>query len=63
MTIKLQKPVDFVCPFCSLKVTTGFVADGSGAVAHQEPICNKFDRLDPAEFVHQAYTETIHSIN
>jgi hypothetical protein len=63
MTIKLQKSSDFTCPYCNQKVTVGEMADGAMAVAHTMPMCNKFDSLDPAKFIHEAYLTATRNIN
>jgi hypothetical protein len=45
----------FVCPFCRKECEAHDHGDGEGDVfvIHIEPTCQRFDELEPDEFLHQ----------
>lgn len=50
--------VTAICPFCSGEYTAGFIrvpgASSEPAILHTEPMCPKFLRLEPNDFLEAA---------
>ena len=48
--VVLRHVAEGACPFCKLSLIFGYTEDGAPCTAHDEPYCETFDRLDPADF-------------
>jgi len=53
-SVKFIEQIEFSCPFCGLKVIFGHNddEDADPGALHQAPMCQKFDKLDPDEFLY-----------
>jgi hypothetical protein len=54
--IRFRPSVEFTCPFCGHRVKAGEAvrpgeAEASPCVLHDEPVCERFDELEPDEFM------------
>lgn len=48
--IRFAAEVEFKCPFCGRTVAA---SSKEGAVLHAVPMCEKFEKLEPDEYMHQ----------
>lgn len=46
-SVLVKHDVDINCPFCGRR----FIASENGTVLHYMPMCEKFEQLDPVEFL------------
>lgn len=47
-SVHITDGVDFICPFCKARCTTSLE---HCAVLHTVPMCEKFEQLEPDEFL------------
>lgn len=47
-SLSITDGVDFVCPFCNAKCTASVE---QGCVLHEVPMCEKYEQLEPADFL------------
>ena len=48
--LSFKSVLDFDCPFCGGKVS---MSNHPAALAHTMPMCEKFDKLEPADFIRE----------
>lgn len=54
-TMDFKDGVDFICPFCKARCT---VSREKESIVHTLPMCEKFEQLDPADYL-QAVNDRI----
>lgn len=47
----VRSVVHFRCPFCGLEASAGFGSNGRPVVVHKMPMCERFEAMDPIDFL------------